>query len=78
MFDINKISCNRETGQYICICQCASPNDADYICAKYLGISRQFDIAGEIYTRGSAVIIGASNERAVANIANYINTDYFM
>ncbi len=78
MFDTNKIPYNQETGQYICICQCGSDKDADYICAKYLGISRQLDITGNIYTRGSAVIISASNQKAVSNIASYINANYFM
>ncbi len=78
MFDINKILYNLKTGQYTCICQCGSAKNADYICAKYLGISRQLDIAGNIYTRGCAVIISASNKKAVANIASYINANYFM
>ncbi len=78
MFDTNKIPYNQETGQYICICQCGSDKNADYICAKYLGISRQLDITGNIYTRGSAAIISASNQKSVANIASYINVNYFI
>lgn len=46
MFDINNISFDRHSGMHICICPCDSPHDAEYLVAKYIGISRMFSISG--------------------------------
>lgn len=78
MFDINNILYNPTAKQYICCCQCDSSQDAEYICAKYIMVTRTFDTVGEIYSRGSTAIIGTSNQKAAVTIANYINANYFM
>lgn len=78
MFDINNIQYNQTTKQYTCCCQCGSLQDAEYICAKYIMAARTFDPVGEIHSRGSIAIIGASNQNAATNIASYINANYFM
>lgn len=78
MFDINNIQYNQASGQYTCCCQCNSSQDADYLCAKYTMLPKQFDIVGEIYSRGSTAIIGTSNPKAATAIASCINANYFM
>lgn len=78
MFDINNIQYNQAFGQYTCCCQCNSSQDAEYLCAKYTMLPKQFDIVGEIYSKGSNVIIGTSNPKAATDIASYINANYFM
>lgn len=78
MFDIENIKQNPNTKQWICCCQCDSPQDAEYLCVKYTMLPKQFDIAGEIYSRGSTAIIGTSNLKAVTTIASCINANYFM
>lgn len=78
MFDINNIQFNLNTMQYICDCQCNSPQDAKYLCAKYLTIAKTFDTIGELYSKANLAIIGASNEQAALQIACYINAREFM
>lgn len=78
MFDINNIQYDSQTKQYICCCQCDSSQAAEYLCAKYTMIAKRFDTVGEIHFRESTAIIGSSNKIATANIAHYINSNYFM
>ncbi len=78
MFDINNISSDRNSGMHICICPCDSPHDAEYLVAKYIGISRMFSISGQMYHRGSNAYIEAYLYNDVAKIASYINANYFM
>lgn len=73
MFDINNISFDRHSGMHICICPCDSPHDAEYLVAKYIGISRMFSISGQMYHRGSKAYIEAYSYDEVVRIANYIN-----
>lgn len=78
MFDINNISFDRNSGMHICICPCDSPHDAEYLVAKYIGISRMFSISGQMYHRGSNAYIEAYLYNDVAKIASYINANYFL
>lgn len=78
MFDINNIQYNQTTKQYTCCYQCDSPQDAEYLCAKYTMLPKKFDIVGEINCKGSTVIIGTSNPKAAVAIASSINANYFM
>ncbi len=78
MFDINNILSDRNSGMHICICPCDSPHDAEYLVAKYIGISRMFSISGQMYHRGSNAYIEAYLYNDVAKIASYINANYFM
>lgn len=78
MFDINNISFDLNSGMHTCICPCDSPHDAEYMVAKYIGISRMFSISGQMYHRGSNAYIEAYLSNDVAKIASYINANYFM
>ncbi len=78
MFDINRISYDHNSGMHICICPCTSPQDAEYLVAKYIGVSRMFSISGQMYHRGSNAYIEAYLPDDVAKIASYINANYFM
>lgn len=77
MFDINNIQYDRNSEMHICICQCDSPHDAEYLVAKYIGISRMFSMSGQMYHSGSNAYIEAYYPNEVAKIARYINADYF-
>lgn len=73
MFDINRILYDHNSGMHICICPCTSPQDAEYLVAKYIGISRMFSISGSMYHKGSDAHIEAYSYDEVVRIANYIN-----
>lgn len=77
MFNINKISCDRNSGMHICICPCNSQRDAEYLVAKYIGISRMLSPSGNMYHRGTDAYIEAYLYDDVAKIAKYINANYF-
>ena len=78
MFDINKISRNRNSGMHICIYPCNSPQDAEYLVAKHIDVSRMFSPSGSMYPRGANASIEAYLLDDVVRIASYINTNYFM
>lgn len=73
MFDINRILYDHNSEMHICICPCNSPHDAEYLVAKYIGISRMFSISGSMYYKGSDAYIEAYSYDEVVRIANYIN-----
>lgn len=73
MFDTNNISQDQRTGQYICSCKCSSSQDAKYIVASYIAISRMFSISGNMYDKGPVAYIEAGSYDEVARIANYVN-----
>ncbi len=78
MFDINNISFDCNSEMHICICPCNSPQNAEYLVAKYLRISRMLSITGNMYRKGANAYIEAYLYNDVAKIASYINANYFM
>lgn len=78
MFDISRISYDHNSGMHICICPCNSPQDAENLVAKYIGISRMLSISGQMYRRGANAYIEAYLPNDVAKIANHINANHFM
>lgn len=78
MFDVNDIKYNKLTEQYICYCQRDSQQDAEYLVAKYIPISRRLSMTGNMYNKGSVAYIEAYLYDDVVKIANYINANCFM
>lgn len=78
MFDIDNITYNACTKQYICRCQCETQQDAEYICAKYISVARSFDSTGALYRKDVIVIIETSERHTTVSIAQYINANHFM
>lgn len=78
MFDVDRIQYDHKTGMHICICPCNTQQDAEYLVAKYIGVSRMLSPSGQMYYRGSNAYIEAYLPNDVAQIASYINANYFM
>lgn len=73
MFDINQISCDPNSGMHICSCPCNSPQDAKYLVASCIHISRMLSMSGNMYIKGSIAYIEAYLPDDVIRIANCIN-----
>lgn len=73
MFDIENIIPDPRTKQYICSCRCSSPQNAEYLVASYIGISRMFSMSGSMYSQGPVAYIEAGSYDEVTHIAAYIN-----
>lgn len=76
MFDVNNIIYNPNTKQYTCSCQCSSPSNAEELLVRGIALSRIVP-AGEMFVRGSAVIIGAGAEDDVRKVASIVNARFF-
>lgn len=79
MFDINKISHNYLTGQFICSYNTGSSKTATDIQARYLGpVREKFGFTTEIGIEGSIVTIASNSPDITKWIADQINKGYFM
>lgn len=79
MFNINDISRNPVTGQFICNCNTGSSTTATDIQARYLGSVRErFNFTAEIGVKGPVVTIASNSPDTTKWIADQINNAYFM
>lgn len=79
MFNLNKISMDPITNQYLCHCNTDSSQTANEIKALYLmSVRENYGFTSEIRTEGTIVSIASPSFDATRCIAQQINTDYFM